>query len=168
MLCDNCLKSNATVHMTTFVNGQVKTVHLCAQCASKKKTAVVMPWFSFNDFMSTFYEEDTEVDQLCEVCGTTLESFKKDGKLGCVNCYKAFEESISPVIKGIHMSMEHTGKRPGERVQIQPDKEKEEVEQQTQKEELKTKLKEAVSVENFEEAARLRDEIALLEKEERA
>lgn len=165
MLCDNCLKNNATVHMTTFVNGQVKTVHLCAQCASKKKTAVVMPWFSFNDFMSTFYEEEAQTDQQCEVCGTTLESFKKDGKLGCVNCYKVFEESISPAIKGIHMSMEHTGKRPGERVEVQPGKEKEVSEQQTRKEMLKTKLKEAVEVENFEEAARLRDEIALIEKE---
>lgn len=165
MLCDNCLKNNATVHMTTFVNGQVKTVHLCAQCAPKKKTAVVMPWFSFNDFMSTFYEQSTDVGQQCEACGTTLESFKKDGKLGCVNCYKVFEESISPVIKGIHMSMAHTGKHPGERVEVQPGIENEEHAQQTQKEELKIKLKEAVAVENFEEAARLRDEIALLEKE---
>jgi len=165
MLCDNCLKNNATVHMTTFVNGQVKTVHLCGQCASKKKTAVVMPWFSFNDFMSTFYEEAAEIDQRCEVCGTTLESFKKDGKLGCVNCYKIFEESISPVIKGIHMSMTHTGKHPGERVEVEPGEEKEETEQLTRKEMLKTKLKEAVAVENFEEAARLRDEIALLDKE---
>ncbi len=167
MLCDNCLKNNATVHMTTFVNGQVKTVHMCAQCASKKKTAVVMPWFSFNDFMSTFYEQETEINQQCDVCGTTLESFKKDGKLGCVNCYKVFEESISPVIKGIHMSMEHTGKRPGERVEVSPGQEKQEDEHQSHKEMLKTKLKEAVAVENFEEAARLRDEIALLEKEGR-
>ncbi len=165
MLCDNCLKHNATVHMTTFVNGQVKTVHLCAQCASKKKTAVVTPWFSFNDFMSTFYEEEAKADQQCEVCGTTLESFKKNGKLGCVNCYRLFEESISPVIKGIHMSMEHTGKYPGERVNVHSDKEKENDENKNRTEILKTKLKEAVAVENFEEAARLRDEIALLEKE---
>ncbi len=165
MLCDNCLKNNATVHMTTFVNGQVKTVHLCAQCASKKKSAVVMPWFSFNDFMSTFYEEAEVQGQQCEVCGTTLESFKKDGKLGCVNCFKVFEDSISPAIKSIHMSLVHTGKRPGERVEVHPGKEKEEDERLTRKEQLKAELKEAVAAENFEEAARLRDEIVLLEKE---
>lgn len=165
MLCDNCLKNNATVHMTTFVNGQVKTVHLCQQCAAKKKTAVVMPWLSFNDFMSTFYEGTPETGQQCEVCGTTLEDFKKNGKLGCVNCYTVFEDSIMPVVKGIHMSMTHTGKHPGERVEVQPGKEREEDERQSQKEQLRTKLKEAVAVENFEEAARLRDEIALLEKE---
>jgi len=150
--------------MTTFVNGQVKTVHLCAQCASQKKTAVVMPWFSFNDFMSTFYAETAD-NQQCEVCGTTLESFKKDGKLGCANCYKVFEDSILPAIKGIHMSVAHTGKHPGERVEPNK-KEREEDDRQSLKERLKTALKEAVAVENFEEAARLRDEIALLEKGE--
>jgi protein arginine kinase activator len=165
MLCDNCLKHNATVHMTSFVNGQVKTVHLCAQCASKKKAAVVMPWFSFNDFLSTFYEESQVQDQQCEVCGTTLESFKKDGKLGCVNCYKVFEDSISPAIKGIHMSTTHTGKRPGEQVEVHPEKEKEEDVLFTRKVQLKAELKEAITIENFEEAARLRDEIALLDKE---
>ncbi len=165
MLCDNCLKNNASVHMTTFVNGQVKTVHLCGQCAAKKKTAVVMPWFSFNDFMSTFYDQVEAQDQKCSMCGTTLESFKKDGKLGCVNCYKVFEESILPVIKGIHMNMTHNGKRPGERVIVEPGKENEIDELQNRKEHLKLKLREAVAVENFEEAARLRDEIALLEKE---
>ncbi len=165
MLCDNCLKNNATVHMTTFVNGQVKTVHLCPQCASKKKSAVVIPWFSFNDFMSTFYEEAEEQNQRCDVCGTTLESFKKDGKLGCVNCFKVFEENISPAIKSIHMSLTHTGKRPGERVEVYPGIEKEDDERLTRKEQLKAELKEAVSAENFEEAARLRDEIALLDKE---
>lgn len=165
MLCDNCMKNNASVHMTTFVNGQVKTVHLCPQCASKKKAAVVMPWFSFNDFMSTFYEEGQSCDRACEVCGTTLEGFKRDGKLGCVNCYKVFADSIGPAVKGIHMSTVHTGKRPGERVEMNPDGEREEDERQTQKERLKTELKAAVAVENFEEAARLRDEIALLDKE---
>lgn len=166
MLCDNCLKNNATVHMTTFVNGQVKTVHLCGQCAAKKKTAVVMPWFSFNDFMSAFYDEEEQTpDYKCSMCGTTLESFKKDGKLGCVNCYKVFEDSILPVIKGIHMNMTHTGKRPGERVEMEPGKDSHEDVQQTRKEMLKAQLRQAVEVENFEEAARLRDEIALLEKE---
>ena len=165
MLCDNCLKNNATVHMTTFVNGQVKTVHLCGQCAAGKKTAVVMPWFSFNDFVSTFYDDAEIVDQKCDMCGTTLEGFKKDGKLGCVNCYKVFEDTILPVIKGIHMNMTHTGKRPGEHVAMEPDREDGAQNIEAQKERLRVQLREAVAVENFEEAARLRDEIALLEKE---
>lgn len=165
MLCDQCLKNQATVHMTTFVNGQVKTVHLCSQCAARKKGTVVIPWFSFNDFMSAFYDEEEGADVVCEGCGTTLAGFRKEGRLGCARCYKTFETSITPILKSIHMSTRHTGKRPGERVTIEPGKEAAAGEAQSRRERLKKELREAVAVENYEEAARLRDEIALLEKE---
>jgi len=165
MLCDQCLKNQATVHMTTFVNGQVKTVHLCSQCAARKKGSVVIPWFSFNDFLSAFYDEDEGADVVCEGCGTTLASFKKEGRLGCAQCYKTFESSITPILKSIHMNTRHTGKHPGERVSVEPGKEAEASEAEQHKEQLKKELLHAVSVENYEEAARLRDEITLLEKE---
>jgi protein-arginine kinase activator protein McsA len=60
------------------------------------------------------------------------------------------------------MSEKHAGKHPGERVVIDVEKEHT---QENMKEELKKQLRMAISTENFEEAARLRDEIALLEKE---
>ena len=148
--------------MTTFVNGQVKTVHLCPQCAAKRKKTTVIPGFSFNDFMSAFYDDEETSDVTCENCGTTLTDFKKTGRLGCANCYKVFESSILPVLKGIHMNIKHTGKRPGDRVDIDVEKADRTA---SKKEELKKALRMAVSTENFEEAARLRDEIALIEKE---
>lgn len=162
MLCDECLKNNATIHMTTFVNGQVKTVHLCAQCAAKRNKPAVLPGFSFNDLLSAFYETEEAEEAACENCGTTLAGFQKTGKLGCAQCYKTFESSVIPVLKGIHMSEKHTGKHPGERVVIDVEKE---TTKENSKEELKKQLRFAISTENFEEAARLRDEIALLEKE---
>ena len=165
MLCDHCLKNPATVHMTTFVNGQVKAVHLCSPCAAKKNGTVVVPWFSFNDFLSAFYDEEEATNMFCEGCGTTLASFKKEGRLGCARCYETFESSILPVLKSIHMNTQHTGKRPGERVIVQPGKEAAVSEAQQRREQLKKELREAIAVENFEEAARLRDEIALMESE---
>lgn len=162
MLCDDCLKNTATIHLTTFVNGQVKTVHLCAQCAAKRNKPAIVPGFSFNDLLSAFYENEETEEAACETCGTTLSLFQKTGKLGCAQCYKTFEPSLLPVLKGIHMNEKHTGKRPGQRVSIDVEKESE---SESRKEELKRELKIAVSAENFEEAARLRDEIALLEKE---
>jgi protein arginine kinase activator len=162
MLCDECLKNPATVHMTTFVNGQVKTVHLCAQCAAKRKTPVVISGFSFNDLLSAFYETEDTQDAACESCGTTMSSFQKTGRLGCANCYKAFEASLMPVLKGLHMSTQHTGKRPGERVAVDLGREASSVER---REQMKRSLRMAISTENFEEAARLRDEIARIEKE---
>ena len=82
MLCDECLKNTATVHMTTFVNGQVKTVHLCASCAAKRKTPVVISGFSFNDLLSAFYETEEAQDAVCEDCGTTMSAFQEDGPAG--------------------------------------------------------------------------------------
>jgi protein arginine kinase activator len=162
MLCDECLKNPATVHMTTFVNGQVKTVHLCAQCAAKRKTPVVISGFSFNDLLSAFYETEEVRDTVCESCGMTMSGFQKTGRLGCADCYKAFEASLLPVLKGVHMSTHHTGKRPGEAVAVDLGREASSLEK---KEQLKKALRMAVSTENFEEAARLRDEIARIEKE---
>lgn len=162
MLCDDCLKNMATIHMTTFVNGQIKTVHLCSQCASKRNKPAIVPGFSFNDLLSAFYENEEAEEVACKVCGTTLSLFQKTGKLGCAQCYKTFEPSLLPVLKGIHMNEKHTGKRPGQKVAIDVEKESANA---GRKEELKRELKIAVSAENFEEAARLRDEIALLEKE---
>ena len=162
MLCDECLKNPASVHMTTFVNGQVKTVHLCTQCAAKKKAPVVISGFSFNDLLSAFYETEEVRDVACEKCGTTMTSFQETGRLGCADCYKAFEASLLPVIKGVHMSTQHTGKRPGEKVAVDLGRETNSLEK---KEQLKRSLRMAISTENFEEAAKLRDEIARLEKE---
>ena len=162
MLCDECLKNTATVHMTTFVNGQVKTVHLCAACAAKRKTPVVISGFSFNDLLSAFYETEEAQDTVCEDCGTTMSAFKKTGRLGCANCYKAFETSLFPVLKSLHMSTQHTGKRPGEKVTVDLGREASGVEK---KEQLKRSLRMAISTENFEEAAKLRDEITRIEKE---
>lgn len=165
MLCDHCLKNNASVHMTTFVNGQVKTVHLCPACAAKKKHSAAIPGFSFNDLMSAFYDSEETETLVCEKCGTTLVDFKKTGRLGCAECYKVFEASIGPVLKGIHMNVKHTGKRPGQRVKIDTKVNTEKVSIENKKAALKRELKVAISTENFEEAAKLRDEIALLEKE---
>lgn len=162
MLCDECLKNPASVHMTTFVNGQVKTVHLCAQCAAKRKAPVVISGFSFNDLLSAFYQTGEAQDGICERCGTTMSSFQKTGRLGCANCYKAFEASLLPVLKGVHMSTQHTGKRPGDKVAVDLGREASSAEK---KEQLKKALRMAVSTENFEEAAKLRDEIARIEKE---
>ena len=162
MLCDECLKNNATVHLTTIINGQVKTVHLCAQCAAKRNKSVINPGFSFNDFMSALYDAQDTEEIVCEKCGETLTDFQKTGRLGCDNCYKVFESSVLPVLKGIHMNEKHTGKRPGEMVAADMENEPE---NDLRKEKLAKELRFAISAENFEEAARLRDEIALLEKE---
>ncbi len=161
MLCDNCLKNQATVHLTTFTNGQVKTLHLCPQCAAKKGKATSVVGPNFNDFMSSFYDKEESDVLVCKNCGTTLDEFSKTGKLGCANCYSVFRQSVIPLLKGIHMNTEHKGKMPGQRVKVDVEKEN----RQSKRDKLKKELKAAIETENFEQAAILRDEIALIEKE---
>ena len=36
MLCDNCKKNEATVHMTRVVNGKKSERHLCNACAKQQ------------------------------------------------------------------------------------------------------------------------------------
>ena len=161
MLCDNCLKNQATVHLTTFTNGQVKTLHLCPQCAAKKGKATSVVGPNFNDFMSSFYDKEESDVLVCKNCGTKLDEFSKTGKLGCANCYSVFRQSVIPVLKGIHMNTEHKGKTPGQRIEVDVEKET----RKNKKDKLKKELNAAVATENFEQAAKLRDEIALLDKE---
>jgi protein arginine kinase activator len=78
------------------------------------------------------------------------------GRVGCSNCYKEFKENLSPIIKTIHSSIEHKGKVPlisGDDVKLEKEIR-----------DLKFRLKEEVTVENFEEAAKLRDTIKKLQQ----
>ena len=161
MLCDNCLKNQATVHLTTFSNGQVKTMHFCPQCAAQKNKASSVVGPNLNDFMSSFYDKEESDVIVCKNCGTTLDEFSETGRLGCANCYSVFRQSIIPVLEGVHINTKHKGKCPGQTIEIDIEK----ANRQSKKNKLKNELRAAIEIENFEEAAKLRDEIALLEKE---
>ena len=92
--------------------------------------------------------------------------FKKTGRLGCANCYSAFEENLMPLIKRIHGAIKHCGKeipsrgRAVKAVTTSVSKAKKE----GGLEELKVRLHRAIKFEEFEEAAILRDKIRRLEK----
>ena len=150
--------------MTTFVDGQIKTTHLCTQCAANKKS--MPPGPALSDFISAFYASGEEDTVVCENCGLTLSDFRKTGRLGCAECYTAFEQAVTPILKGVHMNTEHAGKHPGERVNVSLGDEEEKQTPKSRKAALRRELKVAVSTENYEEAAKLRDKIALLDKEE--
>ena len=36
MLCQNCHKNEATIHVQQIVNGKIQVFHLCAECAAEK------------------------------------------------------------------------------------------------------------------------------------
>ena len=67
----------------------------------------------FADFFNSFdvvpvYREDRR----CENCGRTYYEFQKSGKLGCSECYKAFEPQVKQALYKMQKGTEHKGKIP--------------------------------------------------------
>jgi len=91
----------------------------------------------------------------CPKCTMTYEDFKTSGKLGCATCYLSFARPVEALLKNVHGSTRHEGKY--------PQRSGAKIKQQLYVEELRANLKNAIAEENFEEAARLRDEIRNLE-----
>ncbi len=152
-------------------------LHLCEGCARKKSVSMEQH-FGLSDLLAgladlgTQFGEESDVKIACSNCGMTYDDFKRIGRLGCSGCYEAFRKSLSGLLKRVQGSGQHVGKSPkGERTheirqearkQISPEPAKEKP--KTELELLQEKLKQAIRDEAFEEAAKLRDKIRLLEK----
>ena len=165
MLCEKCQKNPATVHMQHFMHGVKKEMHLCQECSFKLEMPISLENI-FQGFMEQFnstYFGQTPTESkakqctmaTCTSCLLTYEEFKKGMKLGCDTCYKTFKGSIEALLKNVQGSTRHSGKYP-QRTGAG-------ILQQRQANQLRVHLQQAIAEENFEEAARLRDEIRNLE-----
>jgi protein arginine kinase activator len=171
MLCDQCGKNKATVHLTEIINDQITKLNLCETCA-KQKGSDVEQHFGIADLLSALSDIQAETTQTgggtpvaskikCAACGLTYEDFKKVGRLGCAQCYNAFKNNLTPLLKRIHGSNQHIGKSP-DPLLIKEFKVASKI--QDELEAAKLDLQKAVKKEEFEEAASLRDKIKFLEK----
>lgn len=170
MLCDVCNKNPATVHLTEIVDDQMNELHLCEECA-RQKSAQMEQHFGLSDLLAGLAEfekptasKDKDVEATimlkCPNCGLTYADFKKIGRLGCSECYTAFKKYLVPLIKRIHGSNIHFGKSPVKTTVVKSTKKKPDLQ------DLRGKLAKAIDAEAFEEAARIRDQIKDLEKEQ--
>lgn len=158
MTCDSCGKKQATVHYTEIHNGDMTELHLCEDCARKQEVDLKQH-FSLADLLAGLgdFEEAIPMEvsrEKCPVCGMTLTDFRKLGRLGCGGCYRAFQDSLTPLLKRIHGKASHTGKAAG-------------IKDTGAMQKLKKSLQDAVLKEEFEEAARIRDKIKEFEKKEK-
>jgi len=162
MLCDICSKNNATVHLTEIIDGSVTKLNLCESCA-REKGAEMESHFGLSDLLAGLADFGVQVQDKgasilkCGNCGLKYNDFKKIGRLGCSECYDVFKKALAPLLKRIHGSDQHLGKAPESVTEI--------IGEDITMQELKDKLQKAVQFEEFEEAAKIRDEIKKLEKE---
>lgn len=157
MMCQECGVREANVCFTTLCNGEKHEEYLCSECVSKKQLLK----FDLSQLaarLSKKREPEAPAAPLpqitCPGCGTTYAQFAQAGTLGCAQCYEAFREPLSHELVRKTGHAQYLGDAPaqaGEGVSLHMERDK-----------LKQQLLRAVEEENYEQAARLRDQIRLL------
>ncbi|MDF2908037.1 MAG: hypothetical protein K0R34_3358 [Herbinix sp.] len=178
MLCDRCQKRDAKILYTEIINGAKKEQHLCEECATdytsfQMEKPLMNSDLTLGDLLSTLLDNYTTADKkrsgevtpslTCSICGTTYEEFIQKGRFGCAECYRSFNGQLVKTLKSIQGADVHTGKRPKGFVTITSDRVYKDI---PETDRLSLMLQEAIEKEEFEEAARLRDLIKQLKKEE--
>ena len=145
------------------VDGKVTEQHLCADCLEQhqKNAAKGFELAGPAPMLRRPHEERVVRDvarreKVCPTCGVLLSRVMDSGKAGCSACYEHFGGQIESLLEGMHRALRHKGKvfrLDDTRARLRGD--------------LQTKralLRSALRTENYEEAARLRDEIRCLEQ----
>ena len=176
MLCQNCHKNEATVHIQQIVDGHVKSFHLCESCAAEKGADDPdLPELNLAEVLfdlagkaaeaagvqETKEEESESVS--CPVCGWGFEQLRKTGYMGCPDCYKTFGPLIGGMLQNMHRGEQHAGKIPLSSGAKAGNSRKAML-LQREIEQCRKELDEKVQREEYEEAAVLRDRIQALER----
>lgn len=160
--CDNCGKP-ATHHSVEIIKGEKIEKHLCDTCAADEGLAIKAVHTPINELLTNFVKlhsgapAESTTELACEHCGTTFSEFREHSLLGCPQCYGVFEEMLSPLIERAHEgATHHIGKVPqragaGEH-------------RQQALLQIRKQLSDAVDEEDYELAARLRDDIRRFEE----
>lgn len=181
MLCEICKQNQATIHIQEVNKEGKTTLHICKSCAVKKgldtiglqginiaeilyklsasseellpatTNSTTQPDFSANNEVIT--------NIICPKCKWEIKKFQQTGRLGCENCYQAFAEILSEALSNMHKGIIHTGKHPDLKesgtglllLDILN---------------MQKQLDIHVSREEYEEAAKLRDQINELKKKQ--
>ncbi|MBC7771949.1 MAG: UvrB/UvrC motif-containing protein [Pyrinomonadaceae bacterium] len=106
---------------------------------------------------------------VCPNCETSLAQFRNSSLLGCEECYRAFESQLSPLIERAHEgATHHTGKIPRHQgitpAPVDIATRIAHAEERAKRiQSLRKQLTDAVATEQYEKAAKLRDELNRLD-----
>ncbi|GIW87253.1 MAG: UvrB/UvrC protein [Isosphaeraceae bacterium] len=155
MQCDRC-DQQASVHLRESIEGTVREVHYCLECAQRLGVApldpaVVLPLESIlQKFVLAHLGEIVGelARRRCPCCRISFMEFRSVGRLGCPHDYTAFHQGLVPLLGRAHGATRHVGKRPRRRPTRGPELIQ-----------LRTALAAAVAEQDYETAAQLRDAI---------
>ncbi len=167
MLCERCKENEAKVRLIESIDGEIRGTWLCDNCAKNigdLSDVKISTWekISFDRVLNDLFNEiltkdENSVDCVCKACGKSYKEFREKNMLGCDKCYYYFKDNLVSIIKRNQNSIEHIGKIPKREGKI--------IRKKKKIKRLKTNIEEAISIEDYEKAAVLRDEIFNLEKE---
>ena len=158
MKCEICGLKDAVIHMRQIQKENVHEMHICEDCALEKGlireeeselpvTNLLAGLIDGRDIE----ESAGKAASACTRCGTKLADFRKTGKLGCAQCFQAFESDLRSILSQMAARPRHAGKLPAPvagQAELQPDREG-----------LRLELRAAVENEDYEKAALLRDRL---------
>jgi protein arginine kinase activator len=153
------------VLFTQIVKNEKTVLHLCEECAKEQGLSVSVEAIAssvkslLTGALAAASSEEAGDEAVggCPSCGLSYAEFKAKGRLGCGACYRVFAKPLERLLKNIHGSTSHTGKVPAAQKEMM--KRRQEVSA------MRGALKQAIGREEFEEAARLRDRIAMMEQQ---
>src|SRR5881296_1945566 len=153
MLCQICGKNPATVHFTEIHDNKMSEIHVCERCAEEKGLHASSKKHKFDiaDLLAGMVDTMTTTDEervghvQCPRCGLLYSGFKETGRLGCAECYAAFQFQLRPLLRRIHGDTRHRGKV--------PTRDGEGVSRSRQIQRLHDELQRAVEREEFERAS---------------
>lgn len=165
MQCEKCKIKRATVFFTELD----RTRHaLCSLCDAEQRGGVhtsdgnikyapksYLYELSYNDDTMYCANELTSEGVLCPNCKTKLDDILNSGRMGCADCYTSFSGVVQFIGYGNHSYSKYNEKMPR--------RYRERLDLQSRIVTLGILLSEAVREQNFEDAAKIRDEIKLLE-----
>ena len=170
MQCERCNKKKATVFYRENINGRIKALRLCGDCAEVMEDAGELedmstvlsgdhsPLLAFTGTGCPIPLWGNAIDsskKTCPTCGEDLAHAAERGRLGCPACYSAFSSELEASLRVLHGRATHVG-----RVSAGYRARKETLRRLS---DLRDQLRVAVAAEEFERAVAMRDEIRRLE-----
>lgn len=159
MLCENCQLNEAELKVKVTSKNKTEEKMVCQTCAEGHH-----PWNQANEqpeyqeHQDNFEEVAFKEEKRCPSCHMTLKDIAHVGKFGCANCYATFKDDIIDIVRRVQGGQfEHVGKT--------PHSSHKKIALKRKIEEKNEYLKKLVEIQDFEEAAIVRDEIKALKAE---
>ena len=162
MDCESCHQRPATLRRTEVVDNKMTTVHLCDECAKTGDVSLKPPASAALVVVPTNTDQELRelFERRCPTCGLSYSEFRTRGRLGCGNDYTLFRKGLVPLLEKIHGKARHEGKVPTHAGY--------DLAREKKIQRLKDELQKVVKREAYEEAAKIRDQLRVLEGEKKS